>query len=64
MKNAILLAVTMAASCVCAMAQPTLAWQSCYHGAIANDQPNVMAVDAAGNVYVTGYTDTLSYIAE
>jgi len=63
MKNAILSAVIMAASCVWVMGQPTLAWQSRYHGAIANDQPNVMAIDAAGNVHVAGYTDTLSCIA-
>lgn len=35
---------------VSVFAQPTLLWESRYHGVIANDQPNVMAVDAAGNV--------------
>lgn len=38
-------------------AQPSLLWESRFHGPIANDQGNAIAVDAAGNVYVVGASD-------
>ncbi|MCB9304848.1 MAG: hypothetical protein H6566_29820 [Lewinellaceae bacterium] len=60
MKNAIFSFVFFFLVCIPFFAQPTLLWESAYHGAIADDQPNAMAVDNAGNVYITGFTDTPS----
>ncbi|MCO6490033.1 MAG: SBBP repeat-containing protein [Phaeodactylibacter sp.] len=58
MKNVLLSSVFTLMVWIPSFAQPTLFWESAYHGAIADDQPNAMAVDDDGNVYVTGYTDT------
>ncbi|MCB9264323.1 MAG: SBBP repeat-containing protein [Lewinellaceae bacterium] len=60
MKNALLSSIFTLMVCIPSFAQPTLLWESAYHGAIADDQPNAMTVDDEGNVYVTGYTDTPS----
>lgn len=57
MKNAILSSIFWAAAAVSLIAQPSLVWESTYHGAIANDEPSVMTLDTAGNVYVTGFTE-------
>ncbi|MCB9264973.1 MAG: SBBP repeat-containing protein [Lewinellaceae bacterium] len=50
----LLFALTMAAV---GFTQPTLQWDSRFHGPIANDEGKAIAVDAAGNVYVTGASD-------
>jgi len=60
MRNFIFSFLLVTASILSPLAQPTLLWESSYHGAIANEQPNTMAVDDAGNVYVAGYTETPS----
>ncbi|MCB9267240.1 MAG: SBBP repeat-containing protein [Lewinellaceae bacterium] len=60
MKNGLLSLAFILVLFAPSFAQPPLLWESTHHGAIADDQPNAMAIDDAGNVYVTGYTDTPS----
>ncbi len=39
-------------------AQSSLLWESRFNGPIANDQGNVITLDAAGNIYLAGSMDT------
>ncbi|MEZ4688824.1 MAG: SBBP repeat-containing protein [Ignavibacteria bacterium] len=61
MKKLIVIVFMLNLNLICLLAQVNQEWAVYYDGSKSFDEPSGMAVDASGNIYVTGTSNGINY---